>query len=119
MKVGIDVLENNRLQDIASSEIKLAKVFTPAEINYLNTFSHKLTHITGNFCAKEAFVKALHTGFKNGLTPLDVEILHNEQGMPYVNLNNTKIKKLILETEKVEISISHSTKISTAICIIY
>ena len=119
MKVGIDILENERFNDILDNNAKLSKIFTTKEIDYFNTFTHKLSHITGNFCAKEAFVKALGTGFSNGLTPIDIEILHDKNKVPYVNLNNLKIKSLLGEIDKVEISISHSVTISTAICIIY
>lgn len=118
MKVGIDILENDRMLDLSQNKIKLAKVFTSNEIDYFNKFSEQLTHITGNFCAKEAFVKALKLGFTNGITPLDVEILHTENGLPYVNTNTFKLKELIKEC-KVEINISHSKTASTAVCIIF
>lgn len=119
MKVGIDILENSRLEKMLNNSKSLLKVFTPSEISYFNKFSEKLTHITGNFCAKEAFVKALKTGFSGGLTPIDVEVLHTENGLPYINVDNPKIKALLQENEKIEISISHSLTTSTAICIIY
>lgn len=119
MKVGIDIIENNRLNNILNNKTKLSKIFTETEISYFNKFSEQLTHISGNFCAKEAFVKALKTGFSKGLTPIDVEVLHTSDGVPYINTETEKIKKLLLETEKVDISISHSNSVSTAICIIY
>ncbi len=119
MRVGIDILENNRIINIYNDEKRMSKIFTVKEIAYFNKFSDKISHICGAFCAKEAFVKALKTGFTKELTPIDVEILHTESGIPYVNIDNLKIKKLINKEDKIDINISHSDTISTAICIIY
>lgn len=119
MKVGIDTIETERCSKFMADNNLLKKVFTSTEIAYFNKFSDKLSHISGNFCAKEAFVKALKTGFSNGISPLDIEILHEESGAPYINVNNEKLLKFINKDAKVELSISHSKTIATAICIIF
>lgn len=38
------------------------------------------------YAAKEAFVKALGTGFRDGIFLSDIQILHNELGKPYLNI---------------------------------
>lgn len=119
MNVGIDILEIERFIEIEKDEIKLKKMFTKNEIAYFNKFQFKTSHIAGTFCAKEAFVKALKTGFTKDIALLDVEILHQENGVPYINLNNEKIKKLLPSTKKADISISHNQSMATAICIIF
>ena len=91
MEVGIDILEIDRFLEIEKEETKLKKMFTAKEIEYFNKFQFKTSHIAGTFCAKEAFVKALKTGFTKEIGLLDVEILHNENGVPYINLNNENI----------------------------
>ena len=119
MQVGIDILEISRFIEIEKSETKLKKMFTGNELNYFSRFNEKLSHIAGTFCAKEAFVKALKTGFCKDVSLLDVEILRNANGAPFVNIQTEKIKKLLPENKKVDISISHSDSMATAICIIY
>ena len=119
MEVGIDILEIDRFLEIEKEETKLKKMFTVKEIEYFNKFQFKTSHIAGTFCAKEAFVKALKTGFTKDISLLDVEVLHYENGVPYINLNNEKIKKLLNENKKVDISISHNQSMATAICIIF
>ena len=119
MEVGIDILEIDRFLEIEKEETKLKKMFTAKEIEYFNKFQFKTSHIAGTFCAKEAFVKALKTGFTKDISLLDVEVLHYENGVPYINLNNEKIKKLLNENKKVDISISHNQSMATAICIIF
>ena len=119
MQVGIDIIEISRFTEIEKSEEKLKKMFTKEEINYFSKYTEKLSHIAGTFCAKEAFVKALKTGFCKEVSLLDVEILRNEKGAPYINTNKNKIKQLLGEDKSVDISISHSDTMATAICIIF
>ena len=117
--VGIDILEIDRFIEIEKDETKMSKMFTENEIEYFNKFQHKTSHIAGTFCAKEAFVKALKTGFNKDIFIKDVEVLHNEKGVPYINTQNEKVKNLLKENEKVDISISHNNSTATAICIIF
>jgi len=115
--VGIDILDVERFNDMSENEDKLCKIFTKNEIRYFNKYSEKLTHIAGCFCAKEAVAKSLKTGFGKSLSPIDVEILHDENGAPFVNVEKVKLQKL-LNKRKIEISISHTKSFATAICII-
>lgn len=118
MKVGIDIVDFERFEFFLEDEERLKKHFTKNEISYFNNFNEKLSHISGCFCAKEAFAKALKIGFGKQLSPIDIEVLHDKNGAVYINTNNLKIKNLLGE-EKVEINISHSKTTSTAICIIF
>ncbi len=116
MKVGIDIEKIKRFE-IMLDKNKLEKIFTPKEIEYFNKFQYKLDHIAGGFCAKEAVSKALKVGFYTKINPIDIEILHDENGAPFVNKENEKLAKLLCGRDA-EISISHSDDIATAICII-
>ena len=46
----------------------------------------------GLFAAKEAIAKALGTGFR-AFMPIDIEVLRNELGKPYVNLYGGAAKR--------------------------
>lgn len=118
MKVGIDIIEIERFKFFLEDEKRLNKNFTQNEIAYFNKFSEKLSHISGCFCAKEAFAKALKLGFGKRLSPIDIEVLHDKNGAVYINTATPKIKEL-LDGQNVEINISHSKTTSTAICIIF
>lgn len=115
--IGIDILEVERFNQINTDEEKMKKIFTDSEIKYFNKFSEKLSHIAGHFCAKEAVAKALKKGFGEYLSPVDVEVLHNKDGAPYVNINNPKLQKVLCD-RKIDISISHTKLVATAICIV-
>lgn len=118
MRVGIDIIDVNRFERIASDDVKLSTLFTVKEIAYFSDFANPLTHIAGTFSAKEAVAKALKTGFTPEVLPLDIEILH-KNNVPMVNLKGGA--KRYFEEQgftKIDISISHTNTIAEAICII-
>lgn len=115
--VGIDLLEVNRLSKISENQTKISKIFTRNEQLYFQKFVDKLPHMAGCFCAKEAVAKALKCGFGATLSLLDVEVLHQKNGAPFINTSNSKLKNF-LKNNKIEISISHTQNYATAICII-
>lgn len=117
MQVGIDTIELFRLEEVAGNNNKLEKMFTKNEIDYFNKFSNKLERIAGFFCAKESFAKALKSGIGKNFSLLDIEILHENSGAPYVNIINKSLKERLAGKE-IELSISHSSTLAMAICII-
>lgn len=118
IKVGIDIIEIERLASIAESDVRMSSLFTEKEVRYFNKFKDRQTHVAGGFCAKEAVSKALKTGFNGKVLPLEVEILHEEGGAPYVVLKGGA-KKVFEELglTQIDISISHDKSKATAICV--
>lgn len=112
--IGIDVLEIERVKDFENNENLLQKVFTQSEIEYIKKFKDPKERIAGFFCAKEAVLKAL--GCPKTLSMIDIEVLHNKNGSPYINFTD-KLKSLNIK--KIEISISHSKTIASAICQVF
>ena len=51
-----------------------------------------ISRLAGNFAVKEAVSKALGTGFREFM-PIDIEVLRNELGKPYVNLYGGAAKR--------------------------
>lgn len=71
----------------------MAKYFTLNEINEIERKNNKSPEdiriaVATRFAAKEATVKALGTGFRQGITLKDIEILHNSLGKPEIKLYN-------------------------------
>ena len=77
MKIGVDIIEIDRFENIASDINRLKTLFTEKEIKYFDKYKQKLEHVAGNFAAKEAVVKAFKTGFNAKIVPLDVEVVHD------------------------------------------
>ena len=116
MQVGIDIQEVEPVKRFIGTN-KMQRVFSESELQYIKERSSSPRTITGLFCAKEAFFKAIGTGIQvNNLTK--VEIKHNDQGAPYYQIDGKILRERGLDTKTISLSISHTHTIATAICII-
>ena len=116
---GIDIVENNRFEKMLD-ENKVEfflRVFTENERSYCDKFKKnriKAQHYAARFAAKEAFVKALGTGFRN-LRLQDLNVKKDSLGAPYLELsNNLEIAIKDKGVAKIHLSISHSDNYSIA-----
>ena len=116
MKVGIDIEDISRIEKLLSeNENNLERIFSKNEIAYCKKFSDSSQHFAGLFCAKEAFSKALGTGFSKGLKFASIEIMHDNLGAPFVS---EKTIHDVCPNCEVSISISHTNYMATAICVV-
>ena len=93
---GIDIVENYRLKKLLlkkKSNFK-NKIFTNNEIAYCEKKSNITNCYSKRFAAKEAFVKALGTGFRKNINFKDIEVLKNHYGKPYILVNKKIINKI-------------------------
>ncbi len=107
MRTGIDIAQTARFETLSKKDAFLKKVFTGAERDYFASRKHNIKTIAGNFCAKEAFFKALGTGI-GPFGFLDVAVLRDAHGKPYFSLSqplNAFIKTLGIT--QFDVSISH------------
>ena len=85
--LGIDIIEVRRIAEkIEKGNGFRELVFSAREIAYCEGKTHKHEHYAARFAAKEAFFKALGTGWLNGTAFNEVEIINNEQGKPEIAL---------------------------------
>ncbi|HEY8443976.1 MAG TPA: holo-ACP synthase [Clostridia bacterium] len=114
--IGIDIIEIDRIKTaLKRTKSFYQKAFTQYEREYYEKNGQKIQTLAGFFCAKEAAVKALNTGF-NGISLQDLEVRHTESGSPYLVFLG-KAKEL-LGDRAAEISISHSKNYAVAVCLI-
>ncbi len=116
---GTDIIEVQRIKKAIEKlgDKFLNEVYTKNEIQYCESKNiKKFEHYAARFAGKEAIFKAISPILNNkyDLTWLDMEILNNEQGRPYVTLNKEKIDKEI----EIDISLSHIKDYAVANCII-
>ena len=115
--LGIDIIEVERIEKNLQNPSFLQKILSKEEIEYVNQFKDKISHIAGFFCVKEAVMKALED-CKN-IAFKDIEVLHNANGKPYVKLYGKALEVFEKQNCKsIEISISQTKTVATAICII-
>ncbi len=105
---GIDLLKVERIKKIYLNykDTFLKKILTDLEIKQIKKNQKIYDRIAGKFSAKEAVVKAMGTGFSDGIKIKDIEILNLNNGKPIINLYG-KAKKIIGNVESSSISISN------------
>ncbi len=116
--VGIDIIEVSRINKEISKKNGGFKdrVFTQGEIDYCESKITKAQNYAGRFSAKEAFFKALGSGWSNGFAWTEVEVAKDEAGKPYI-ITHGKVKKFMKQNKisKIHLSLSHIKETATAI----
>tara|TARA_B100000073_G_scaffold265312_1_gene224944 strand:- start:255 stop:641 length:387 start_codon:yes stop_codon:yes gene_type:complete len=120
--VGVDLVKNQRIKQSIKKKGFVEKIFSKKEIFYSQKTSNKVNFFAKRFAAKEAFSKALGTGFKEGLNFKKIEILNDKMGKPYY-YNSNNIKRIIYNRFKIRsydlfLSISDETDYSVAFTVI-
>ena len=92
--IGVDIVENNRFKELIKKKKFINRICSPEEINNFKKKNNKISYLSKRFSAKEAFVKALGSGFRNKLCFNDISILNDRKGKPYF-LFNRKIKNIL------------------------
>ncbi|MDP8201035.1 MAG: holo-ACP synthase [Candidatus Tenebribacter burtonii] len=118
--IGIDNIEVVRIKKQIDDSIKFKeKIFTAKEIKYCESKKNYAESYAVRFAAKEAFLKAIGTGWSNGIQFKDIEILNDKKGKPVVCLHG-KAKQIKLDKElgNIQVSLSHLKEIATAIIIV-
>ena len=118
---GVDIVENSRIKKSILNNSFLNRVFTNEEILISKNMKNKSSYFAKRFAAKEAFVKSLGTGFKNGINFKDISIINDKLGKPSFFITK-KIKKIIKKRFKINtfnffLSISDEKKYSIAFVI--
>lgn len=94
-------------------------VFSPKEIEYCERKTHPFEHYAARFAAKEAFLKATGTGWINGTSFHEIEILPDEKGKPVLSLlGETSATFQSLQIKKIFVSLSHLKSIASAVVVI-
>ncbi|MDO4618756.1 MAG: holo-ACP synthase [Clostridia bacterium] len=113
--IGTDIVKVKRIEKLMEKEGFLDRIFTGREVEYFKKHNMKSESVAAGFAAKEAVSKAMGTGI-SGFNFSDIEILHEENGKPNVNLLG-KAKELSGD-RKIHISISHERENAIAFCVI-
>lgn len=119
--IGTDIIEVSRMEKhLEKNSALINKLYTEIEQKYCK--KGKLTKyqcFAARFAAKEAFFKALGTGYRYGMAFHEIEILNDNLGKPYINPHG-KVKEYIEEQKikNIHLSISHVKEIANAFVVL-
>ncbi len=72
----------------------LERLFTQAEREYAQSHKDPAAHFAVRFAAKEAFVKALGTGLRFGLSWQQIEVVRDDLGRPSLELSGRALEMM-------------------------
>ena len=118
--IGVDIVQNSRIRKFITNKNFLLRIFTNDEINKSKKIKNKIAFFSKRFAAKEAFSKALGTGFRETLNFKDISISNNKNGKPSIKMNN-KLYNLInkkFKTKKINVLLSISDESNHSIAFV-
>lgn len=115
--IGTDITECPRIgrMIIEHGEQFLRRVYTEKEIEYCNARKLSTEHYAGRWAAKEAILKAIGTGWVQGVSWREIEIYNEPGGAPKVELyGGTRQLAEMRGVGEILITISHCRTYATA-----
>ena len=118
--IGIDLVECGRFLDW--SAFKKQRIFTKKELEYADNDNAKSERHLANFwAAREAFLKAIGTGFGDDISFSDVSVVHNEAGRPellIVGGARAALKELAGDDARVHLSVTDQDDYCAAMVVV-
>lgn len=118
--VGTDIIEVKRIKKLIEKNTRFRdRVFTRKEIQYCEQKKNRAHSYAARFAAKEAFFKALGTGWRKGVTFKDVEVINQSSGRPGLVLYG-KSKEMAKKhhIKNIQVSLSHVSGLAHAVVIL-
>ncbi len=116
--VGTDIVEVKRINKLIKKKTSLKKLFNTIEITKCLKIKNSSNCFAKRFAAKEAFSKALGTGFTKGVSFNEIIVLNEKNGKPYIKLLDTTktiVKKRIKKRNyKISLSLSDEKNYAVA-----
>jgi holo-[acyl-carrier protein] synthase len=115
MRIGVDLIEIERIQRALARNGFRERVFTDAERAYCDSRANPAQHYAARFAGKEAIGKALGCGVR--FTWREIEIAGRPK--PGVSLTGwTKAWADRVGAGRIDLSMTHSRELAAAICVV-
>ncbi|HLP15440.1 MAG TPA: holo-ACP synthase [Bacteroidota bacterium] len=116
--IGVDIVEIDRIASALEryGDAFASKLFTEQEISYCRAKALPAQHFAARFAAKEAFSKAIATGWSGTFHWKDVEVVNDEFGKPCVNVYGDTARRI--GSAAVSLSLSHTGTNAVAFVVI-
>ncbi len=119
--IGTDIVEVERLERATQRHGRqfLDRLFTPAEIDYCESQRRRFESYAARFAAKEAFLKALGTGGRDGISWQEIEVVRGPRGRPDLAVKGHALQAARrLGVGRMFLSLSHTREMATAVIVL-
>lgn len=119
--IGVDIADISRFQRFmdTNNSALLLRLFTEQERSACGSNRSTASRFAARFAAKEAFLKALGTGLRDGLSWQDMEVVNDGLGKPDLRLTGRALE-LCREHDisRVLLSLSHDSGCAIAMVVL-
>ncbi len=118
---GTDLAEVDRIRSAVERFGRrfVERIFTPAEIAYVERKANRFERYAARFAAKEAGMKAIGTGWRHGVRWQDFEVANLPSGKPTLRLAGVAARVAErLGVKAVSLSITHTAELGMAFVIL-
>jgi len=119
--IGTDLAEVDRIRDaIGRHGVRFVeRVYTPAEIAYVERKANRFERYAARFAAKEAGMKAIGTGWRRGVRWHDFEVTNLPSGKPTLAFHGVAAEiASSLGVRNVSLSLTHTALQAMAVVIL-
>lgn len=114
---GIDLVECDRIDRLLQRHEThfLQRVFTTTELDQAPQGKRRAERLAGRFAAKEAIMKLIGTGWRDGVAWTDMEVVNDPLGRPCVKLSG-RVKEIAtrMGMHQISLSITHTANLAIA-----
>jgi holo-[acyl-carrier protein] synthase len=114
---GVDLAEVPRIRaSIERYGLKfIQRIYTPAEIAYVERKANRYERYAARFAAKEAGMKAIGTGWRHGVRWQDFEVTNLPTGKPTLRLHGVAgVVATRLSVRQISLSLTHTAEYGMA-----
>lgn len=119
--IGTDIVNINTITRLVKryDQRFISKVYTPAEQEYCDSKKNKFQHYAVRFAGKEALLKALGKGLRDGIQWKDIEFINDDLGRPNL-VHHGEVSKLIQNSnvKHSHVTFSHTEDLAIAFIIL-
>ena len=118
--IGVDIMDIPRIKKmVAKGSRFFDKVFSETEIDYCRSKYRQEVHFAARFAAKEAFFKAMGTGWRYGMKWQDISVENDHLGKPEIKLSGNTLENFKKnQCNHINLSISHTRDYAVAFVVI-
>ena len=119
--LGVDIVEIDHMERILQNSPRFPeRTYSEEERAYCDKMARPAVHYATRFAAKEAVLKALGTGFIDGIAPTDVEVQRTSTGRPMAVLSGKAAEvaeKMGVKEIPISLSYTHNEAVACAMAI--
>lgn len=118
---GIDIAEVPRVREAIEryGARFIERIYTPAEIAYVERKANRYERYAARFAAKEAGMKAIGTGWRRGVRWQDFEVANLPSGKPTLRLHGVAAEvAAALGVRQISLSLTHTAEQGMAFVIL-